>query len=156
MTGATRKVIRDIHAKRHRGLTIIAAVLGSVVAMAGPCARAAEIWMYAAPHVETPAPGWEAVRTDSGEMCGPMRHEPGPLDPSGLFSSPPPILNGRKIAICNRRLQNSSAATLRSPSATVFSSSPIVASPTPRLMWLRERWSGCSTRFAAMEATSNT
>jgi hypothetical protein len=34
-------------------------------------ARAAEIWMFAGPHIEHPAPGWEGLRSDAGDMWKP-------------------------------------------------------------------------------------
>ncbi|MBV8919850.1 hypothetical protein [Bradyrhizobium sp.] len=34
-------------------------------------AHATEIWMFAGPHVDHPAPGWERLRTDAGNMWKP-------------------------------------------------------------------------------------
>ena len=33
--------------------------------------HATEIWMFAGPHVEHPAPGWEGLRTDTGDLWKP-------------------------------------------------------------------------------------
>jgi len=42
-------------------------VLAASLLLMGP-ARTNEIWMFAGPHVERPAPGWEGVRRDMGEL----------------------------------------------------------------------------------------
>jgi hypothetical protein len=40
------------------------------ILLAGP-AHATEIWMSAGPHINHPAPGWEGLRTDAGDMWKP-------------------------------------------------------------------------------------
>src|SRR5689334_3516920 len=45
-------------------------VLAASLLLLGP-ARATEIWMFAGPHVEHPAPGWEGVRRDMGALWKP-------------------------------------------------------------------------------------
>src|ERR1700676_4606979 len=46
------------------------AILAAGLLLAGP-ARATEVWMSAGPHINHPAPGWEGLRTDAGDMWKP-------------------------------------------------------------------------------------
>lgn len=53
-----------------RQITFIFAILG-VLPFPSVAASATEIWMWGGPHVEHPAPGWENVRADKGQMWTP-------------------------------------------------------------------------------------
>jgi len=48
-------------------MTKLYSVLAASLLLASP-ARATQIWMFAGPHVDHPAPGWEGIRRDAGEM----------------------------------------------------------------------------------------
>jgi hypothetical protein len=46
----------------------IAATALPFLLLAGSAVGATDIWMSAGPHINHPAPGWEGLRTDSGDM----------------------------------------------------------------------------------------
>jgi hypothetical protein len=46
-------------------------VLGLALLCSSIAASAQEIWMSAGPHINHPAPGWEGIRTDSGDLWKP-------------------------------------------------------------------------------------
>jgi hypothetical protein len=55
-----------------RALTaVIVAMMISFAVLMSSTAAAGEIWMYAAPHINNAAPGWEGVRADAGDMWRP-------------------------------------------------------------------------------------
>src|ERR1043166_8854027 len=55
--------------KRGRAMKLVS-MLAAGFLLAGPT-YAAQIWMFAGPQVSHPAPGWEAVRRDMGDMWKP-------------------------------------------------------------------------------------
>jgi hypothetical protein len=58
--------------RRVRSLvSTIAAIAFPFVALISSTAAATEIWMFAAPHRTSSAPGWEGVRNDAGDMWKP-------------------------------------------------------------------------------------
>jgi hypothetical protein len=56
--------------RRRRGCPLLFVLAGALAALIVP-ASATEIWMWGSPHVERHAPGWENVRTDTGDLWTP-------------------------------------------------------------------------------------
>jgi hypothetical protein len=49
----------------------LCSILATGFLLAGPARATTEIWMSAGPHIDHPAPGWEGLRTDAGDMWKP-------------------------------------------------------------------------------------
>ena len=59
------------HRRRRSLAATIAAISLALAGLVSSTAEAAELWMFAAPHRTSAAPGWEGVRNDAGDMWKP-------------------------------------------------------------------------------------
>jgi hypothetical protein len=67
MAALLSKTLLHYSRKQYAFLSIVIVVLSCISIPV----RSQEIWMSAGPHINHPAPGWEGIRTDSGDLWKP-------------------------------------------------------------------------------------